>query len=73
MFVIQIHDLFFEQFSLEHIFDDEFFRILYFVDDLLQFLGLEHCVWFDYGDCEWQVELFWIEKGLFHNMGVIFL
>ena len=53
MFVIQIHDLFFEQFSLEHIFDDEFFRILYFVDDLLQFLGLEHCVWFDYGDREW--------------------
>lgn len=52
MLVIQIHDLFFEEFSLEHVFDGKFFGVLYFGDDLLQFLWLKHCIWFDYGDCE---------------------
>jgi len=35
MLVIQIHDLFFEEFSLEHVLNDKFFGVLYFGDDLL--------------------------------------
>ncbi len=66
MFVEEVDDFLFEEFALEHIFDCEFFGVLYFGDYLFYFFGLEDGVWLDDGDGEGEVDLFGVEKGLLH-------
>ena len=67
VFVVEIGDLLFEKFPLEHIFDGQFFAIFDEVDDLLEFLWLEDGVGFDEGDCEGEVDLFGVEENLIHS------
>ena len=67
MFVVEISDLLFEKFPLEHIFDGQLFAVFDEVDDLLEFLWLEDGVGLDEGDCEGEVDLFGVEENLVHS------
>lgn len=66
MFVEQINDFFFEELSLEHIFDGELSSLLDQINHRLLFLWVEDSVGFYYGNCEGKVHLLGIKQSLIH-------
>lgn len=67
MFVKQIDDFLFQKFPLKHILDGQLIRTFDFCNYLFKFGRLKNSIRLDDGDSKREVDLFWIEKSLFHS------